>query len=93
MDVNIFAFKPIVTSGIVLAHLSRMLRMSYCDLAVRRLSARPSTPLNDFSSETPGPIFFKLNVEPSVKWGLKIYTNGYGTLIKMSAMSIYGKNI
>ena len=34
----------------------------------------PSTHLNDYSSETPGPIFFKVHVEPSVKRGLKIYT-------------------
>ena len=53
---------------------------------------RPSKPLNDFSSESPGPIFFKLPVEPSVKKGLKICTNGHGPLIKMAAMAIYGKN-
>ena len=47
------------------------------------------TPLNDFSSETPGPIFSKLHVEPSVKGGVKIYTNGHGPLIKMATMSIY----
>ena len=36
--------------------------------SVRR---RPSTPLNNFSSETPMPIFFTLHVEPVVKgfWG------------------------
>ena len=56
-----------------LAHLSLQLRMSYCDHSpsvVRRRPSvvrRPFTLLNDFSSETPGPIFFKLNVEPSVK--------------------------
>ena len=49
---------------------------------------RPSTPLNDFSSETAGPIFFKLRVEPSVKWGLKIRMNGHDPLIKRAAMSI-----
>ena len=32
--------------------------------------------LNDFFSETPGPNFFKLYVEPCVKGGLKICTNG-----------------
>ena len=52
---------------------------------------RPSTPLNDFSSVTPGPIFFKLHVEPSVKGVLKICTNGHGPLIKMAATPIYGK--
>ena len=55
-------------------------------------SVRPFTPLNDFSSVTPEPIFFKLHVEPSVKEELKIYTNGHGPLIKMAAMPIYGKN-
>ena len=50
----------------------------------------PPTPLNDFSSETPGPIFFKLLVEP-VKGQLKIYTNGQGWLSKMAA--ILGKNL
>ena len=34
----------------------------------RSLSVRrPSTYLNDFSSEAPGLIFFKLQIEPSVK--------------------------
>ena len=54
---------------------------------------RPFTPLNDFSSETPGLSFFKPHVEPFVKVGLKIYTNGHSLLSKMAAMSIYGKNI
>ena len=54
--------------------------VSYCDhsSSVVRPSVRPSTHLNDFSSETPGPNFFKLNVEPSGKGGLKICTNGHG---------------
>ena len=60
----------------VLAHLS------YCD---HSLSV-------SFSSETPGPIFFKFLLEPSVNGGLKIYTNGLGPLIKVAAMPIYGKN-
>ena len=53
---------------------------------------RPSTHLNDFSSETPGIIFFKLHVEPSVKGVLKICTNGNSPLIKMAAMPIYSIN-
>ena len=80
-----------------LAHLSRGLRMSCCDqllsifhrrLSVRRPSSvvRPSLALNDFSFKNPGPIFFKLHVEPSVKAELKIFTNCYGPLIKMSTM-------
>ena len=53
-----------------------MLRMSYCDhlLSVirRRPSViRPSTPLNNFSSVTPVPIFFKLHVDPFVEGGCK----------------------
>ena len=52
----------------------------------------PATTLNDFSSETPGPILVKLHVEPSVKRGLKIFSYGSGQLIKITAMSIYGKN-
>ena len=54
---------------------------------------RPSAPFNDFSSETPSPIFFKLHVEPSVKGGLEICTTSYGPLIKMAAMPIYGKTL
>ena len=42
--------------------------------------------------EMPGPIFFKRHVEPSVKGGLKIYTNGHGSLSKMAAMPIMVKN-
>ena len=74
--------------------------MSYCDHlpSVVRPSIHHSSvhtftaALSDFSSVTPGPIFFKLHVEPSVKGGLKICSNGCGLLIKMAAMPIYGKN-
>ena len=52
-----------------LAHLS------YCDHSP---SVHPLTSLNDVSSETAEPNFFKLHVEPHVKGGLKIYTNGHG---------------
>ena len=45
-------------------------------------SIHPATPLNDFSSETPGTIFFKFRVEPSVKGGLKICTNAHGLYLK-----------
>ena len=64
--------------------------MSYCDHSSSVI--RQSSPLNNFSSETPGPIFFKFLLEPSVNEGLKIYTNGLGLLIKMASMPIYGKN-
>ena len=43
-----------------------------------RMSVHLFTPLNDFSSEIPGPNFFKLHVEPCVKGGLEICTNGHG---------------
>ena len=55
-----------------------------------RLAVHPSTQLNNFSSETPGPIFFKPQVEHSVKGGLKNCTNGHSLLSKMAVMSIYG---
>ena len=61
-------------------------------ITCRPSSVRPSTPLNDFSSETPGQVFFKPYVESSVKEGFKIYINGHGPLIKIAAMPIYGKN-
>ena len=69
--------------------------MSYCDhlpFIVRPSVRRPS--VNTFerlSSESPGPIFFKLYDEPFVQEGLKIYTNGHRPLIKMADMPIYGK--
>ena len=48
---------------------------------------RPSTPLNDFSSETLGQFCsYSSNGE------LKICTNDHGPLIKMVAMPIYCKN-
>ena len=42
-------------------------------------SVRPFTPLNDFSSETPGPNFFKFYVEPCVKGGLNNCKNAHGS--------------
>ena len=79
----------------ILTHLSQRFRMSYCDhlqsIVHHLLSiVHLSTPLNNFSFEIPGPIFFT-HVEPAVKGGLKIYTNGHSPLIKMAAMPIYGK--
>ena len=52
----------------------------------------PSTPLNIVFSETPGPVFFKIHMKPSVNGVLKICTNGHGLLIKIAAMPIYGEN-
>ena len=58
-----------------------------------RPSVRPSVhTLNKFSSEIPGPNFFKLHVEPCIKEGLKICANGYGPLIKMAALPIYSSH-
>ena len=58
--------------------------MSFCDNS--SFIFHPSTPLNNFSSETAQPIFFKFLLEPSVNGGLKIYTNGLVTLIKMATL-------
>ena len=57
-------------------------------ITFRPSSVRPSILLNDFSSETPRPIFFKLHVEPSIKEGLNICTNVNGPIIKMATMPI-----
>ena len=69
--------------------------MSYCGYmpSVFRSppSIRPSTISKDFSSETPKLIFFKVHMEPSINWGINICSNGYGPLLKMASMSIYGK--
>ena len=58
--VSLFENKVMIVSDI-LAIRSRRLRMSYCDhnpsVVLRPSVHRPSTPLNDFFFETPGPIF------------------------------------
>ena len=80
-----------------LAHLIRMLRVSFCDHLPSVV--RPSVcmsfvhTLKTFPSKTPELIFFKLHVEPSVKGRLKICTNGHGPLIKMAAIPICGKTL
>ena len=45
------------------------------------------------SSETTGPISFKFHRQTSSKGGKKVYIFGSGHMIKMAAMSIYGKNL
>ena len=60
---------------------------------IHRQYIHPYTPLNNFSSETPGPVFFKFHMESSVNGELEIGTNGHGLLIKMAPMSIYGKTL
>ena len=52
--------------------------MSYCDHLPSGIP--PSTPLSKVS-ETPGPIFFKLHVEPSSSGGLKICSEDDSPLI------------
>ena len=44
-------------------------------------------------SETAWPIKPKFYGDPSWEGGMKIYINGLGHMIKMAAMSIYGKNL
>ena len=61
----------------------------------RPFTRRPSTPLDDFSSETSAPLLFEHHVKPSVKgWGwVKICSNGQGLVINIAAMPIYGQNL
>ena len=48
--------------------------------------------LNDFSSETIGPIVTKFHIQPRENLGKKSYSNGLGHMIKVAAIPIYGKN-
>ena len=69
---------PATLLSFLLAHLSKaqhklLWLLAFCPSSICPLS----TPLNIFSSVTTGPIFFKLHAPPSVKGGLKIYTNGH----------------
>ena len=61
--------------------------------SVVRLSVRPSTISNDFSSETTGPIATKFNIQPPGPLGKKNCSNGLGHMTNMAAMPIYGKNL
>ena len=45
------------------------------------------------SSETAWPIKAKFYVEPTWEGGAKVYINRQGTMIKMAAMPLYGKNL
>ena len=64
---------------------------------VRGLSSssvrRPSTISNVFLSKTAWPIKAKFYLEPPWQGGNKVYINGPGHMIKMAAMTIYGKNL
>ena len=76
-----------------LAHLSRRLTGELIGYPrIRRLSVRPSTFSNIFSSETAWPIKAKFYVEPPWEGGSKVYINGPGHMTKMAAKPIYGKN-
>ena len=48
---------------------------------------------NSFSSEASGPVLLKFYAEPLWAGERKIAKIGYGPLIKMAAMPIYGKNL
>ena len=68
-----------------------------CHLSVSLPFIRPhhwmtSSKKKKKKKNNPGPIFFKLHVEPSVKRGLKICTNGHGLLVNIAAMPMYGEN-
>ena len=52
-----------------------------------------STFSNLFSSETPRPIETKFHVAPPWDGGMKVNKNGLCHMIKMAAISIYGKNL
>ena len=61
--------------------------------SLRRQSVvRPSTISNIFSSETTGPIKFKLHMVTPKDAGTKVCSNGPVHMTKMAAMPIYGKN-
>ena len=57
-----------------------------------RLSVRPSTFSNIFSSETTGPIELKFHMETPNDAGTNVCSNGPGHMTKMAATPIYGKN-
>ena len=77
-----------------LAHLSgRLMGELIVYQSLRRQSVvRPSTISNIFSSETTGPIKFKLHMETLWDAGTKVCSNGSGHMTKMAATPIYGKN-
>ena len=52
-----------------------------------------STFSNIFSSKNTGPIEAKFDVESPWDGGTKVCSNGPGHMTKMTAMSIYGKNL
>ena len=65
--------------------LTNLIRHSFTDLCLNYGLGTMTT-----ITVTPWPIFFKLHLEPCIKGGLKICTNGHGLVIKMAAMPIYG---
>ena len=88
----------------IFAHLSwRLTRWAYSismvgcpSYVVRHVSYVvhcPSTLLNIFSSETPGPFEVRFYVEHLCLMGTKVYIIGPGHMTKVAAMSIYGKTL
>ena len=81
---------------IFLAHLSRrLLKYRQASLSVVGCPSvrRPSTILNDFSSETTGPIVTKFHKQPPGPLGMKRCSNSLDHMTKMAAMSIYSKTL
>ena len=76
--------------------LGKILNIRFRLFSVFVITCRPSSvrrAFTPFSIVTPGPIFFKLHVESSVKAGLKIYSNGHGPLIQVAPCSYMLKTI
>ena len=63
------------------------------DTSSVRLSVRPFTFSNVFSSEAAWPVKAKFYVEPPWEGGTKVYINGPGHMTKLASMPIYGKNL
>ena len=78
---SVYVLHLITCHGCIMPHLAELLLLLFFI----------EIPMNICPSETPGPIFFKLYVELSVKRGMNICTNGHGPFNKMVAMPIYGK--
>ena len=66
-----------------LAHIAKVSGRANLITPHPSLARLPSTPLNSFFSETPGPVCYKLHVKHSIKWGSKICTKGHGLLSKV----------
>ena len=79
-----------------LAYLSQRHRGTYSAGRLRRPSyvfRCPSTILNDFFSETTGPIETKFQMQPREPLGTKSCSKYLGHITKMAAMPIYGETL